>query len=551
MGCAPKPVLLYAHQEISPLLRRDPFKVLPFEICLRILSHIKSPKTLVAASQVSKLWYIIVSDDSTWRKLCLDHHLRRRSAAESYIHKWKLHMKTAELIQAHSQNSMCIDYADDSNEQIQPTDPVVRGESLLGSRSDLLISTTEQSFPVIRYGFRMSSQDQANQNYDDIRSIMNNDDTRDAAIMARNVSNCILNDPISEAYYNPHAFTHIQPHSYRAHFQQQYLIRQAWVNGGTLAARYSLQNQSNTTVTTVLMKDGYIAVALDTSLILIFSENGMLIRSLFGHVMGVWSLAISGNTLVSGGCDRDVREWDLLTGACRKILRGHQATIRCLCMPDEKTAISGGRDAVIQVWDLEDGSSVHKLLGHVGPVRRLEVVKTKVFDSNDLERSILVSASYDGTAKVWDLESGAMIYSFEGHCSQIYSLACTTSRVITGSLDSTIQVWDLRTGQRESVLVGHGSLVSHLAISGNKLISGGANGLLRIWDLDTMESLHRIVAHDDAITSMVLNEELIVAAGGDCAVNIWDIRTGTLVRQLAKPSVSCVWGVDTNEDRLF
>lgn len=517
---APKPVLLAAHQEISPLLRRDPFKIFPLEICLQILSHIKDPKSLIAAAQVSRLWYTILNDDSTWRKLCYDHHYRRRSAAESYIHKWCA--SDAHSCQTEDQSIMEQDQHD---------------LSVLGVQNHLLVSNTERSFPVIRYGFRLPSAENAD-------APSPSQPSEELSVMPPPVSDPVFADPITSAYYHPGAFIHSEPDSYLSHFRQQYALHKAWATGGTLAARYTLDSQEHTTVTTVEMHGQYIAVALDTSLILIFHANGMLLRSLYGHVMGVWSLAIHGHTLVSGGCDRDVREWNLQTGACLKILRGHSATVRCLNMPDYKTVISGGRDAVIQVWDLEEGKSTHKLLGHTAPVRRVECI------DRDSQR-LIVSASYDCTAKVWDRDTGAMLYSLQGHAAQIYSLACTPTHIFTGSLDSTIQVWDVSTGDRVGVLLGHTALVGHLAINGTHLVSGGSDGTVRVWDMRTLKCVRRIAAHDNAISSLIVTDNHIVSAGADCAVNVWDIRSGELIRHLQKVTVEAQWGVAASDDRLF
>lgn len=86
---APRETLLNAQSVISPRLRHDPFKVFPLEISLRILAYIRDPKSLAAAAQVSRLWYVLLSDDFTWKRMCQDHHYRRLSAAGSYVHQWR------------------------------------------------------------------------------------------------------------------------------------------------------------------------------------------------------------------------------------------------------------------------------------------------------------------------------------------------------------------------------------------------------------------------------------------------------------------------------
>lgn len=100
--------------------------------------------------------------------------------------------------------------------------------------------------------------------------------------------------------------------SYKSHFKQRYLVEAAWRSGGTSIARNITQEGG--VVTSLHLTPKYIIVALDNAKIHVFDTNGDSQRTLSGHVMGVWAMVPWGDTLVSGGCDRDVRVWDLKTG---------------------------------------------------------------------------------------------------------------------------------------------------------------------------------------------------------------------------------------------
>lgn len=67
-------------------------------------------------------------------------------------------------------------------------------------------------------------------------------------------------------------------------------------------------------VTNLHLTRDHILVALDNAKIHVFGHNGEHQRILQGHMMGVWATVPCGNILVSGGCDRDVRVWDIETG---------------------------------------------------------------------------------------------------------------------------------------------------------------------------------------------------------------------------------------------
>lgn len=54
-----------------------------------------------------------------------------------------------------------------------------------------------------------------------------------------------------------------------------------------------------------------------------------------------------------------------------------------------------------------------------------------------------VSASRDGTLKLWDTVSGNLLRTFAGHTSEVRSVAFSTNRkvILSGRLDGTMKLW--------------------------------------------------------------------------------------------------------------
>lgn len=103
-----------------------------------------------------------------------------------------------------------------------------------------------------------------------------------------------------------------KPLSYKSHFKQRYMVETAWRSGGKAIARHITPDQG--VVTSLHLTPNYIVVALDNAKIHVFAEDGRFLRTLSGHVMGVWAMVPWDDVLVSGGCDRDVRVWNMATG---------------------------------------------------------------------------------------------------------------------------------------------------------------------------------------------------------------------------------------------
>ena len=90
------------------------------------------------------------------------------------------------------------------------------------------------------------------------------------------------------------------------------MVETAWKSGGRMHSRHITPDQG--VVTSLHLTDRYIVVALDNAKIHVFDANGAHQKTLHGHIMGVWAMVPWGDILVSGGCDRDVRVWNMATG---------------------------------------------------------------------------------------------------------------------------------------------------------------------------------------------------------------------------------------------
>ncbi|KAG0043398.1 hypothetical protein BGZ83_011455 [Gryganskiella cystojenkinii] len=375
--------------------------------------------------------------------------------------------------------------------------------------------------------------------------------------------------------------TSLLPHaqsSYKAYFKRRYMIDRNWISGDHSLISYTTPETG--VVTSLQFDHHHIVVGCDNSRIQIFeTTTGRLVRTLQGHLGGVWALEFikgvvdptdpyrsSGagdKILVSGGCDREVRVWDMTTGVCRQVMSGHTGTIRCLkiykfdrkkstsstpsspitssATPSSSIqylAVTGSRDATLRVWDIQTGQKKFLLHGHRSSVRCIEI-----------HGDLLVSGSYDCTARVWSLITGECLLVLQGHFQQIYSIAFNGEYIITGSLDSTCRLWSPVTGACLATLQGHTQLVGQLQLSGDSLMTGGGDGFMYLWNLKTFECQYRVQAHDLSVTSLCFDSKRIVTGGNDGAVKLWDRLTGKFIRLLTKTD-AMIWRVAICEERV-
>ena len=91
---------------------------------------------------------------------------------------------------------------------------------------------------------------------------------------------------------------------------------------------------------------------------------------------------------------------------------------------------------------LRPSSGTAKIAGYDCERESVEVRKRVAYLPG--ERTAL-SASDDGTLRLWDIESGKELHKFEGHAGAIHSLAVSTDgrKALTGGEDGTVRLWDL------------------------------------------------------------------------------------------------------------
>ena len=92
--------------------------------------------------------------------------------------------------------------------------------------------------------------------------------------------------------------------------------------------------------------------ALDSTIRLWEVATGRCIRTLFGHVEGVWALGADTLRIVSGSEDRMVKVWDPRTGKCDRTFTGHQGPVTCIGLSDSRMC-SGSEDGEVRMYSFK------------------------------------------------------------------------------------------------------------------------------------------------------------------------------------------------------
>ena len=189
--------------------------------------------------------------------------------------------------------------------------------------------------------------------------------------------------------------------------------------------------------------------------------------------------------------------------------------------------------------------SVQTLKGHTNSIVCMQFSDT----FPHLPFPVLITGSYDRTARVWNLETGLEVRCIKGHTRALCALQFDEVKLVTGSMDRTLRIWNWRTGDCISTLESHSDGVICLNFDSTFLASGSIDTTVKVWILRTRECFtlrgHRdrvnaVLLWDSASATSVTHQahnvtpgKMLFSASDDCSVRLWDLTQRTCVRQFS------------------
>ncbi len=205
-------------------------------------------------------------------------------------------------------------------------------------------------------------------------------------------------------------------------------------------------------------------------------------------------------------------------------LSGHRGQVKALAVtPDGRRAVSACWDGTLKVWDLEHGAELFTLSGHRDKVNAVAIT---------LDGRWAVSASNDKTLRVWSLEHGRELYTLSGHDGRVEFVTLTSDgrRAISASSDRMLKVWDLEHGAELCTLHGLGVFSKAIAVTsdGRRLVSASADRTLKVWDLESGAEVYNLCGHSAEITAVAVTSDGQRAVSGalDRTLQVWDLERG-------------------------
>ena len=155
--------------------------------------------------------------------------------------------------------------------------------------------------------------------------------------------------------------------------------------------------------------------------------------------------------------------------------------------PAGRMLASCSDDTTVKLWQLDKPSPVHDLREHKKEIYTIRWSPTGPGSENPNGKTLLASASFDASVKLWDAEAGKATLSLDKHDKKVYTVAFSPcgSYLASGSLGGQLYIWDVKGGSVVKCFRG-GSDIFEVAWNqnGTRLACCGATGSNNVTIID-------------------------------------------------------------------
>ncbi|ETE62963.1 Apoptotic protease-activating factor 1 [Ophiophagus hannah] len=167
------------------------------------------------------------------------------------------------------------------------------------------------------------------------------------------------------------------------------------------------------------------------------------------------------------------------TGHAIYLTEEQKSSVCCCCLSEDlQFAAYGDENGIVKVWNWQS-EKYFILKGHKEPVKNFHLLK----------QSRLLSWSFDGTVKVWNILTGELEKDLTCHEDAVLSCAVSPDATIfsTTSADKTAKIWSFKNPSALHTLSGHKDCVRccTFSLKNELLATGDDHGEIRVWSIST------------------------------------------------------------------
>jgi len=258
-----------------------------------------------------------------------------------------------------------------------------------------------------------------------------------------------------------------------------------------------------------------------------------------GHNGWVTAIATTGENpdlLLTASRDKSLIVWQITReeekyGFAKRRLKGHSHYVQDVAISsDGQFALSGSWDGTLRLWDLNTGVTTRRFVGHTKDVLSV------AFSADNRQ---IVSGSRAKAINLWHtLGQLKFVITEHGHTERVSRVRLSptpnTPLIVTAGWDKVVKVWNLQHCKLRTNLFGHTGYVNTVTVSpdGSLCASGGKDGVAMLWDLNEGRHLSSLEAGDIIYALCFSPIRYWLCAATASGIKIWDLESKACVFEL-------------------
>lgn len=222
------------------------------------------------------------------------------------------------------------------------------------------------------------------------------------------------------------------------------------------------------------------------------ASTGNCLSVLAGHetVLTCGAFTPNGKRALTGSLDGSVRLWDPKTSMCTHSFTGHDwhqaGVVSLACSAEKPIMAAGGQDGTVRLASLEQKRVIASLshssgVGQGGQADGNEEPSSVEAIAFCSAQPFFAAGGTNGALKIFDLNTQTCRQELQHEDAVVGAAFVDGSHMlVSASADGTSRLWDSRTGQCARILTGHRNMILGLAVRGNVSISSSDDHTCRV-----------------------------------------------------------------------
>jgi len=272
----------------------------------------------------------------------------------------------------------------------------------------------------------------------------------------------------------------------------------------------------------------------------------------------IHALAFSGDglKLVGAGEGGLIHIWSGANGAALETLQNPGAAVHALVCDAEGGLVSGASDGGLFVWDLDPSWELERVIGSADdPSDFVDRVTALDFSPDGL---LLAAGSGEpsrgGELKILQVEDGSVVHNLStAHSDTIFAVEFSPDGklVASGGADKFLKVFDVDSGELVRSFEGHTHHVLGVSWKAESkvLASSGADTVIKVWNVETGDQIRTMEGFGKQVTALqfLSFSPLTIACSGDASVRQHNTDDGKQARNF-EGSANYLYAVDVSAD---